>query len=307
MRLPRVLFVSFPHFLKEISVLLKGYVEPVCVDVPTWRRWSLSRRLAAARRVRAVHFYWARMKSAEVAALRLGGRRVIQHFIGTDVLKLLEAPARKRREARLLSRWTAVAAVSQNLVDELQQVGVRARLVPFVSAKAYPEPGEVAWVPGPPWRFLTYVPPDRLEFYGFSRVLSLARRRPGDLFQVLSMSAEDAKGVDLPPNVQLLGWRDDVPQLIAKSHGLLRLTQHDGLPNLVVEALARGRYVVYTGDLPGCHRAAGDADVARAVEHIAGRQGPNGEGMRYVRETLGRDRVREGFLDLYGLGRESGR
>ncbi len=297
----RVLFVSFPYFLKDISALLEGRVEPVCVDVPTWRRWTLARRLAAARGAHAVHFFWARTKLLEAALLRIGGRKVVQHFIGTDVLKLLRAPARKKLEACLVARFSTTAAVSQNLVDELRTVGVRARLVPFVSSKAYSLPEEIGWNPGPPWRILTYVPARRRDFYGFSKVVELARRFPEVVFQVLAMAPQDVRDDDLPPNLDLLGWRDDVSSLLRECHGLLRVTEHDGLPNMVVEALAHGRYVVYSGTLPGCIHAPDVPELEAAVRTITEQRGPNRDGERFVQERFGRERIRGGFLELYGL------
>ena len=67
-----------------------------------------------------------------------------------------------------------------------------------------------------------------------------------------------------PGNVLALGWVDDVRALMAQTTVYVRPTVHDGLSNLVLEALARGRYVWWTYPFPGVE-AAGSAGRRRPM------------------------------------------
>jgi glycosyltransferase involved in cell wall biosynthesis len=59
--------------------------------------------------------------------------------------------------------------------------------------------------------------------------------------------------------VEWLGWRDDVPAVIAASHIVCLPSYREGLPKTLLEALASGRAVVAT-DVAGCREAVRDGD-----------------------------------------------
>jgi glycosyltransferase involved in cell wall biosynthesis len=65
---------------------------------------------------------------------------------------------------------------------------------------------------------------------------------------------EDLRGRGLSGNFELLGWRDDVPQLLAAADALLLTSLHEGLPRVVLQAMAAGRPVVAT-DVSGTPEA----------------------------------------------------
>lgn len=65
---------------------------------------------------------------------------------------------------------------------------------------------------------------------------------------------EDLKGRGLSGNFELLGWRDDVPQLLAASGALLLTSLYEGLPRVVLQAMAAGKPVVAT-DVSGTPEA----------------------------------------------------
>ncbi len=51
---------------------------------------------------------------------------------------------------------------------------------------------------------------------------------------------------DLEPNFEMLGWRDDVAKLLAASDALLLTSIYEGLPRVVLQAMAAGKPVVAT-------------------------------------------------------------
>ena len=103
-------------------------------------------------------------------------------------------------------------------------------------------------VPDLPPRFtvLAYALDDRDELYGLDFILELARRRPDIQFLLLAATPTDA----LPENVTSLGWVDDIHPIMSQATVYVRPTSHDGFSYLVLEALATGRYVLWTTPFP---------------------------------------------------------
>jgi len=59
--------------------------------------------------------------------------------------------------------------------------------------------------------------------------------------------------------VELLGWRDDVPEILARSHIVCLPSYGEGLPRALLEAAACGRPIVAT-DVPGCRDIVRDGE-----------------------------------------------
>jgi hypothetical protein len=77
---------------------------------------------------------------------------------------------------------------------------------------------------------------------------------------------------------------------------VVRLTSHDGTSFMVLEALSRGRHVIWTYPVPGVIHASGFAAVSAALRdllarHAAGTLGLNEEGRRYALEHYDRARL----------------
>ncbi|MCK9521267.1 MAG: hypothetical protein M0R74_19915, partial [Dehalococcoidia bacterium] len=77
---------------------------------------------------------------------------------------------------------------------------------------------------------------------------------------------------------------------------LVRLTLHDGTSFMALEALSRGRYVIWTYPMPGVEQAQGPPAVTSALlglwkRHEAGDLGLNEEGMVFAREHFDPGRV----------------
>ena len=80
-------------------------------------------------------------------------------------------------------------------------------------------------------------------------------------------------------------------QVMSQTTLYVRPTSHDGLAYLVLEALAYGRYVLWTYPFPGAE-AVDTVDVAEARldelyrQHVEGRLSPNHEGREAVLEMF---------------------
>lgn len=161
-------------------------------------------------------------------------RRVVKHWVGSDVLRAREPEVVEQHATGLVEDW----AVSGRLVEELAQAGIKAKQLPLSSVGEV----EVRPMPPPPLTALSYLPNTKFEFYGGDVVLSLAERFSDVEFLVVG---GDGGGRAAPKNVKFLGYRKDMAAIYARSHVLLRLPRHDGLSFMVLEALNYGREVIW--------------------------------------------------------------
>lgn len=168
---------------------------------------------------------------------RLGVPVVVQ-WIGTDVLR--HAPHVGSFVRDRVWHWT----VAPWLADELQALGLGgAEVVPLTGGFL---PRTIPPFPST-FRVVAYVVEGREDFYGADFVLGLADRMPDIEFWLVPIS----ECAESPPNVRCLGWVTEINEILDETVVFLRPTTHDGLSHTVLEALGRGRYVLWTYPIRG--------------------------------------------------------
>lgn len=161
-------------------------------------------------------------------------RRIVKHWIGSDVLRVREPLVQEQNATGLVEHW----AVASHLADELAAGGISATTVPLsVIDSVEPTP-----LPASPLTVLSYLPTRKFDFYAGATVLSLASRFPDVHFLVVG---DDGAGRGASKNVEFLGYQRQMDPIYARSHVLLRLPRHDGLSYMVLEALNHGRQVIW--------------------------------------------------------------
>lgn len=169
------------------------------------------------------------------------GRPVIHIWAGSDVLTIARSPMHVEAVRLLnISHW----ACAENLVPELAALGISARYVPLASAAV---PSEIAAMPSE-FRVLTYLPEPRRDFYGQRAIWKAAQALPNVRFIAVGAGRPQPEA---PPNVEYTGEVHDMEARLDAASVLIRFTEHDGLSLGVIEALSRGRHVLWTHDLPG--------------------------------------------------------
>ena len=58
------------------------------------------------------------------------------------------------------------------------------------------------------------------------------------------------------------------------------------MPQALIEALTRGKYVIWSNEFPHCLRARSLPDARKALEIALARDHPNGAGMEYARQEF---------------------
>lgn len=189
-------------------------------------------------------------------------KKIIIHWIGTDVL-LFQKRIILRHFLKILpildNRNIIHLTVAPWLKNELKNLGINTDIVPLVSTiNLNPEP-----LPSK-FTVLAYLPTNRYEFYGGMIIERLAEEFPQIRFLIL---ANDGKRKKKLSNVRFLGWipYEMMCHIYRNTTVLIRMTYHDGLPKMVLEALAAGRYVVFSKKFPCCFYARNYTDVRKII------------------------------------------
>jgi hypothetical protein len=252
---------------------------------------SKVRKLAASQIVYGTGFGFAEKLWAVSRAM---GKRTVNHWVGTDVLLALE-DERHRKMARGAARFIQHhLAFAPWLAGELETLGISAGVAPFTTPVRFeqrPAPGK----PG----VLAYLPDDRAEFYGAEIMRGVARQLPDVPFGIAAGTAERQPPI---PNVTYLGWIDDMRPFYERYPILLRVARHDGLPKMVLEALAYGNQVVFEYEVPGCHHATTEAEALGAIQAILAEGCPiNTRGSQLVRERYSNEALSRHLLEGIGV------
>lgn len=207
---------------------------------------------------------------------------IVRWWVGTDVLNAVTREEVREHAQRLNRIVSANIAVAPHLVDELATVGIEARFVPSVLDPDSVPPSIVTWgkVARP---VLIYLPDVRKEFYRIDLMDSVIASNPDLEFIVV---ADQTHTLAIYPNVESLGWVTDMGGLYGRAGCVLRMTAHDGLPRMLMEALLRGLYAIYSWPLEGCWQARTPEEIAFALARYRRMREPNMYGREAVLEML---------------------
>jgi len=213
-----------------------------------------------------------------VPALKAAGKKVVFHWIGSDWYEMRARPAVRALFRAVRGSVDLHVADAPWLVEDLAAAGIAAHLVPTISEKMG---GALEPMPSR-FRVMAYLPERRRAFYGWPTVRHVAEQLAEVEIVAVGGSAEPGA----PANVRFVGLAGDeeMNRLYREVSALMRPTSHDGLSQMVLEALLRGRQVVWSRPFPHCRHASTPEEFAAAVAALASSCPPNVEGARYVAE-----------------------
>jgi glycosyltransferase involved in cell wall biosynthesis len=269
-------------------------LKPILAQVSGLRERRRMVRSGVAADVGVVHSLYALDSLRWVTWFRLHGRRLVLHWIGSDYRRLAAmSHLRRRRTLCWMSMLGAMHLIdAPELAADLEQVGVRGEVLrllpPSIAAEAYPLPDRPA--------VLSYLPKDREDFYGRPVVYALARRWEDVPFRIVGNTPPDPKA---PPNVEFLGLQQDLDPVYRATSILIRVPPHDSLSAMVLEALARGRDVIYSRPFPHTRQARDEEGAAEALAQHLAEYRLNEAGARHVAENFNPQRSARKLIEVY--------
>lgn len=243
-----------------------------------------------------VHYLWGSSHPLIYIIPKLLRKKVIIHWIGTDVLHVTSM---KEGIFDTLLRKIAYKMVDLHLVEfeplasELRPLGIEAKVIPLMPDMPLLQE-DITWPSKD--AVLVYLPERRPEFYGSSIVFRLAEELPEIKFLIVAHAGEGAPQL---PNVKYLGWVNDMEGVWEQVKVYLRLTKHDGLSHTVIEALARGKHVIRSREFPYCRQARTFKEAKDALKDILRQNQPNIEGMHYVRSQFEPSKIAQEYRNIY--------
>ncbi len=227
-------------------------------------------------------------------ALKLN-KKVILHWVGTDVTKAIEAYNQDNYVKEYIDGCTHWCEVDW-IKEELKEIDINADIVNFASfeVKAPPLPFQSEF------EVLSYIPQNRSEFYGLNEIKKLAKDFPNIVFNIMGSKYE----FDDIPNLHFLGWVKNGPEIVEKSTVCIRFTEHDGLSNFVLEALAKGKYVLYNNSFQGVYYCpdynALNKRVKMLHEQFLKSELPvNLTGHEHIKAEFNRDYILNGLIERF--------
>lgn len=180
-------------------------------------------------------------RSIMLMIARLFRKKIILHWIGTDVYNYTHNIV----SAAPYTGNVSHIAGSQLLHDELEVVGIQSDIIPIIPFGMKLELMEMP----EKHAALVYLPKGKEDFYHGDIVKELAIRNQDIEFHIV---ANDHYSPLSLPNVIFHGNlnADEMNDLYEKISILVRLPKHDGLSMMVIEALAKGKQVLYRYEHP---------------------------------------------------------
>lgn len=183
-------------------------------------------------------------------------------------------------------------AVAPHLTQNLKQLNISANNLPLLCHIKYellPFPNDFAVM-----SYVGYHPSsDESAFYGWNSLIRIAKDYP-DL-TIFVVGRKSSLG-DHPSNMVFLGYVNDIRQVLSKVKAVIRLTYHDGMPRLILEGLATGRYIIYAQSFPHTFHVQDYKEVKKALETIREESNPNLSGFNYVKQEYDPQKVAQQFI-----------
>ena len=263
------------------------------VTINRWNDMNKVEKKECIRQTDIMHFLVGRRDVRYFAYARFHGIKTINHYVGTDVLWLLRASRSKKHRA-FLSNLIAnrTFCVCPHLQKELRSIQIRSDIL-FINHREMPD--ELPLLPEK-LAVYTYIPQHRSAFYGWPLIKRLAHDFPSVDFYVLAHDGSDEK---VSENITFLGWQDSIEKWIKKSYIYIRITDHDGLPKAIIEALAYGRQVIFNHAFPHCCYAKSYDELRSELSDLLHKPALNVKGAQYMREFFHPDIIRKNFINMY--------
>jgi hypothetical protein len=191
-------------------------------------------------------------------------KKIIFHWVGSDILDMKAWRNLGRLFSPLLVNRVVHWAEVSWTAAELKELGLTSQVVPLTPAAF---PGEIRPLPQK-FVVLTYLPAGKADFYGEATIVELARRFPEIVFLAVATNPTD-RNPEWPSNLISVGWVDNMAEFYGEVVLMIRLTRHDGLSFMVLEALAHGRHVIWGYPLTGVYQTDGNIDrLIRFIEKL---------------------------------------
>lgn len=247
-------------------------------------------KLLLSANVAVIQYYGeiADFDKRQLAIATLLGVPIIRNWAGSDSLNVITKAAVKKNALSIDSIVTRNVTFSHlGLVNELKSVDLHCEILPkIVEFNIEASEQNTSFIPA---SALVYLPSNNKEFYGSNYIEVLIQKFPEVSFTII---ADDEHSFAKYENVTSLGWVDKAGMLnVWNEIGLLiRVTDHDGFPRMILEALGRGKYVIHNNrSIEGVWYANDQETIETQLNHYLVKSVANHNGIKIFESLKQKD------------------
>ncbi|MCH2223928.1 MAG: glycosyltransferase [Crocinitomicaceae bacterium] len=216
---------------------------------------------------------------------------VVMNWVGTDVVRSIANFKNGDFLQSYIDNAIHLCEVSW-IQEELKEIGINAEILNFACFEKRFDTVDIE--ENNQLTVLSYISETRLEFYGIEAFLNLAQKFPDVQFKIAGAKAESYE--PLPSNVKALGWVKDMNAVFDEAHVCMRYTEHDGLSSFILEALARGKQVLYKNAYDHCLHCPDEEGLESQLRKIkglfdSGSLGINKKGIDFISTEFCKDEI----------------
>jgi hypothetical protein len=269
--------ITISNALKSIGVTSE-FIDPKMVSTKQLIKYYLRNDLIIIQYYSEIPEYTKR----QFAIATLLGVPVVRNWAGSDSLNSISKPDVKIATTstdKLIAE--NISTTHQGIINELLSIGLDCKLLPqVIDNKIDTKTISQKFVNN---GILTYLPSSRREFYGAKYIEHLIKKHPEIVFYII---ADDEHYFAHYPNVESLGWVENLDEVWDKIGLLVRMTVHDGYPRMFLEALARSKYILHNNAFPGVWLATNERELSQRVMDYTEKQTSNQTGVEIYEQLV---------------------
>lgn len=296
----KILIISQPAFVNGLKLITKDFsefsFEILSFNNKNWIGKSFLSKLIFLKDYDIIHFFRGRTKLFHFLLFRfLSKTKIVNHFIGTDLYRILKNNNFKKMKLKLCSKLSVTVSTGMILHKELNELKIKNEVLNFVNYDL--KKNEYVFPKNK--RAIVYLPSDKKVFFNQKTLFKLALDFPETEFAWFPYIKE--KKEDLPTNVHCFDYisEQDLFSEMAKNKVFLRISEHDGLPNTLLEALSIGRWVIWTFPFKFVSNFNSYEQLKTEFDKLINKTESNIEGEKFVLENFNLDSVKKNFKEFY--------
>ncbi|MCP4634633.1 MAG: hypothetical protein GY855_17020, partial [candidate division Zixibacteria bacterium] len=167
----KVLLIAEKHFGDALKNIISDRIVVTHLTYKEWRKKGFLSKISTLLRFKYIHHLGGTTSTTLIKSCRLLNKKLIIHFIGTDVYNILRAEMKDQHKIKkLYAKVWKLAAFGINLIEELKSVNIdNVEHIPFSANLKIPSETNKT----PENSAITYLPEGSEEFYGWEFVKPL--------------------------------------------------------------------------------------------------------------------------------------
>lgn len=225
--------------------------------------------------------------------LKAWKKKIIVHWIGADSWLALNSFTSRAYTKILKNKVNLHIAIEEELAKRLESIGIDHIIHPLPVATHYklePIPKEI--------KVLIYLP-DETEYYWKRFNGEIIKKIVKEFPQIKFVIIRNSGKYFSEENVECHKWINDMESLYKKVIAVVRISEHDGFPGIIVEALSMGRHFIYSQKFPFCKTATNFEELKIDLDEIIQNPRLNNEGSEYVNKNYSLNRITDGLIKIY--------